>query len=450
MLCACSLNVAIYATVQTGTNIALPFMQQGLAFSNEIQSWVVNSFTLGSACTFIIFGKIARMITPRLMYITGMLLMALASTGCALSHHAWLLLTFRFIQGIAIAMTAPTAITLIRDAIIAGSYDKYFGWFITINTSYFIFAPTIAGYVIEYFGWRALYWLPLPLCFMALIAIKITVSPQKIRFQKMDIYGSFLLSIGTFLLIFVLMNIGFDGISVNNIVLFTIFIGLSFLLIKHAKNTADPIIPLKLFKNPDVIACASIGFSLQGSLMVMVFISLLLLEYFKLSAVQAGYFFMLAQTSGLISPYIFGRLASDNNRKRMVIATFICLLITFIGLGLSALNSRLYFCFGFTFAFAFFLGPLLSALPSHIAASIDDERISQVNSIVFHFRYLGASLCMAIMGVLAYSGSSKTDANFTNIDFVHLMIFMVSLLAVTIVLINQFMQRHDKAYLNRY
>ena len=438
---ACSLNVAIFATSQAGINIALPSIQKNLNFDNEIQQWVINSFTLGSACTFIIFGKLGKIITSRCLYILGLITMFVASLGCAFSYSDISLLIFRFLQGISIAMSTPAAITIIRDSITDGKYDKYFSCFITLNTCYFIVGPTIFGYIIEYLSWRWIFLLVSPICILALIAILLTTNPKPLKPAKFDLLGSFLLGGGTFILILSFMNIGFNGFTKINQLLLVAFIVLSFSFILHARKKTNTILPLSFFKNIHVTICSGIGFTMQGSLMVMVFISLLLLEYFKLSPVQTGYFLMFTTAFGLISPTIFSVFTTDQNRKKIILMALTMLTISFFGLGISALNNSLLFCFLFTALFTFSMGPLLSSLPSQISASIDQEDIQEVNSIVFHFRYLGASLCTAIMGVLAYGNSANSEDSITNVEFLHVTLFISLLTIITILFIGKFMPK---------
>lgn len=440
VLLACSLNVAIFVIAQSGTNIALPSMQQELGFNNEIQQWIINSFTLGSACTFIVFGRIAKIITSRSMYILGLVCMLLASLGCAFSYNETELLISRFVQGVAIAMTAPSAITLIRDSITDGKFDKYFSWFITINTSYFIIGPIIFGAIIEYISWRWNFLLIPPICILGIIAVYVTTPAKKPSPSHFDYLGSTLLCIGTFILIFDCMSIGFNGFEFSNIILLCSFLVISFFFIRHCLNHTDPIFPLQTLRDIKITSCAATGFTLQGSLMVIVFVSLLLLEHFKLTPIETGTFLMSTTFFGLISPAIAGRITTNANRKYVIILSFSMIIVAFMGLGISALYNSITACFVFAAMYAFFVGPILSALPSQISSMIHQDDVQETNAIVFHFRYLGASLCTAIMGVIAYGDSANSEDSITNIEFLHVMIFMSILIMLTIAFISKFMR----------
>lgn len=440
ILVACSLNVAIFASSQSGVNIALPTIQHDLNFSNEIQQWVINSFTLGSACTFVIFGKIGKMISAKRMYLLGIVIMMGASIGCAFAVNGPNLLVFRFIQGVAVAMSAPAGFTLIRESITDGDYDKYFSWFITLNTSYFITCPIIYGYVVEYFSWHWVFLLIIPLGLFAFISILLFGQSKAVVFQKFDTFGAVLLSISTFVLVYVFMSVGYNGITGNNQVLFILFIITSMLFIRHIAKKEDSIFPIRLFKKQNVAMCAHFGFTLQGCLMVMAFINLLLLEHFQLSPVKTGYFLMFATTSGLISPYIFSKFTNNSNRKQVIIITLTCLMLAFLGLGISAYQNSLISCFVFACSFAFLIGPLLSALPSQISNTVDHKDVQETNAIVFHFRYMGASLCTAVMGIIAYGSSSSTEDNISNSDFLHVMIFMSIIVLIAVVSLAKYMR----------
>jgi MFS family permease len=435
IIVACSFNIAIFSVVQMGTSIALPTIQKDLGLTNEIQQWVINSFTLGSACAFIIFGKVAKIITTKTIYLFGVFFMMLASIGCAFSFNGSTLLFFRFLQGMSIAMTAPAAISLVRESITDGKYDKYFSWFITINTFYFIIGPLLFGYIIEYLSWRLNYILAASLCIIAMLSIFFIIPSKKMQLIKFDYLGSIFLFSGTFILITTIMNIGFNGWNDLNKLLMIVFILITICFIWHSLKCKYSVFPLSLLKNLNVITCSIIGFTLQGCLMVVVFIGLLLLEYFKLSPVQVGYFIMFSTIFGMISTPIFGKFTHIGNRKRMIMIEMSLIIAAFIGLGLSALFESIIGIFIFTAIFKFFTGPLLSALPSQISSSVDADIMQEVNSVVFHFRYLGASICIAIMGAIAYGDSANTEDSMTNTEFSHVMIFMSLLVFVSILLI---------------
>src|SRR3954466_7273985 len=76
----------------TIVNVALPSIQGALHFSADGLQWVVNAYTLAFGGLLLLGGRVSDLLGRRRMFMTGLMLFALASLTCGLAPSAgWLI-----------------------------------------------------------------------------------------------------------------------------------------------------------------------------------------------------------------------------------------------------------------------------------------------------------------------------------------------------------------------
>jgi MFS family permease len=97
----------------TIVNVALPHIKDALGFSDSGLEWVVNAYALTFGGFLLLGGRAGDLLGRRKVFVTGIILFALASlAGGFATSQAWLL-TARAIQGVGAAIVAPTALSLV-------------------------------------------------------------------------------------------------------------------------------------------------------------------------------------------------------------------------------------------------------------------------------------------------------------------------------------------------
>ncbi|MFF4351932.1 MFS transporter [Streptomyces sp. NPDC001530] len=104
------LMVGVDSTV---VNVALPAIQNDLAFTPTGLSWVLNAYTLAFGGLLLLGGRVGDIVGRRRTLTIGVLLFATSSLlGGLATENAWLL-TARALQGVGAALTAPSTLALI-------------------------------------------------------------------------------------------------------------------------------------------------------------------------------------------------------------------------------------------------------------------------------------------------------------------------------------------------
>jgi len=116
------ISVAQLMVVLDGTivNIALPYIQADLGFSQANLPWVVTGYALAFGGLLLLGGRLADLYGRRRIFAIGLTLFAVASLLGGIAVNAEMLLGARALQGLGAALASPAALALITTTFPAG------------------------------------------------------------------------------------------------------------------------------------------------------------------------------------------------------------------------------------------------------------------------------------------------------------------------------------------
>src|SRR5215213_1967430 len=118
LVCVAQFMVVLDASI---VNVALPTIGDALDFSQENLSWVINAYVLTFGGFLLLGGRLADLLGRRRMFITGLVLFAVASLAGGLAQNDVQLIVARAIQGIGGAIVSPAALSIITTTFAEGS-----------------------------------------------------------------------------------------------------------------------------------------------------------------------------------------------------------------------------------------------------------------------------------------------------------------------------------------
>lgn len=136
------------------------------AFGSDLTGlqWVINSYALPFSALLILGGAWGDKWGAKSVFAAGFAVFTLASVGCGLADSMTRLITLRVVQGIGAALLIPTSLTLIRvsfhDPSARRSAVALWG---ACGGIALAAGPVIGGLMIEYFGWRSVFLLNIPI-----------------------------------------------------------------------------------------------------------------------------------------------------------------------------------------------------------------------------------------------------------------------------------------------
>ena len=239
----------------------------------EYYSWLSTIVMLVMTITTPISGKLADMFGRKRFYALGLIVFMLGNvlSGVAQSF-AWLI-GARAVQGAGMGILMPLSQTILGDIIPPRQRGKYAGYMGALMGASQVAGPLIGGFITDVSTWRWLFYINLPVGFLALfLVIRFMRIPELDIPRKVDHAGIATMTIG--------VSAGLLGISFGGslgwtdpLVLVLLAMGVVFMVafVLVERRAAEPIVPLSLFRN-SIFTWSVIAASLMNMALMMLII----------------------------------------------------------------------------------------------------------------------------------------------------------------------------------
>lgn len=149
-------------------NIGLPAIIDALGARQATAHWLITGFTASGTLSMLLAPWCAQRFGVRRTFMTTLLVFILGCAACGLSTSLAVLIASRIVQGMASGL-----ITTLSIIALSGAYPRQqrgramavFGMGVVLAP---MLGPAIGGLLMQVWGWRALMWMPLPFCLVAL------------------------------------------------------------------------------------------------------------------------------------------------------------------------------------------------------------------------------------------------------------------------------------------
>jgi MFS family permease len=169
----CAAVAALTILDMSKVNVALPAIREVLgAGSTELQL-IVSGFVLAFGLLLVPMGRLGDQLSPRRLFVIGLVLYAITSAACALAPTAELLIAARIAQGVAAGIQMPQVMGVLQRVFTGRERGMAFGLLgatIGLGTA---LGPVIGGVFVELGGgddgWRGIFWMNVPLGLAAVV-----------------------------------------------------------------------------------------------------------------------------------------------------------------------------------------------------------------------------------------------------------------------------------------
>src|SRR5262245_34705620 len=177
LLCGAFFMVILDAAIVT---VALPSIQEDLAFSAQGLQWVVSAYALTFAGLLLLGGRAADLLGRRRVFMVGLALFTLASLLCGLAWSDDALIGARAFQGIGAAVMTPTALSIITTLFPEGpERNKALGIWGALGGFGATTAWLIGGPLVDGFGWEWIFFINIPVGLLALALIPLLLPESR-------------------------------------------------------------------------------------------------------------------------------------------------------------------------------------------------------------------------------------------------------------------------------
>ncbi|WP_333739083.1 MFS transporter [Streptomyces sp. IBSBF 2806] len=233
---------------------ALPEIIGDLGGGQSAYTWVVTAALLSMTAATPLWGKLSDLYSKKALVQIALVIYVLGSAAAGLSQNAGMLIACRVVQGIGVGGLSALA-QIVMAAMISprerGRYSGYLGATFAVAT---VGGPLLGGVITDtsWLGWRWCFYVGVPFAVIALIVLQKTLHlPVVKRDVKVDWSGAFFISAAVSLLLVWVTFAGdkYDWMSWQTAAMVggSIALGLIFVLVES--KAAEPIIPLRLFRN---------------------------------------------------------------------------------------------------------------------------------------------------------------------------------------------------------
>ena len=160
--------------------VALPEVARQLHTTVSTLTWTSTGPLLAFGVAAPILGKLGDLRGYKKLYLWGLSGAALSVVLTASAPTAGVLITARLFDGIQGAATGAASMALVLQAFSHQDRVKALGWWALVGAGGPVLGVTVGAPVIQYFGWRALFWGELPLMAIAAV-LAVVVLPSHDR-----------------------------------------------------------------------------------------------------------------------------------------------------------------------------------------------------------------------------------------------------------------------------
>ncbi|PYI40298.1 MFS transporter [Arthrobacter psychrolactophilus] len=246
------LPVLLVSVDNTVLSFAIPSISLALAPSASELLWMIDVYPLVLAALLVPMGSMADRFGRRKMLLIGSTGFAVVSVFAAFAPNAETLIACRALLGLFGSMLMPSTLSLIRNLFLhpAQRRTAIAVWAAGFSGGAAL-GPIVGGFILEHFWWGAVFLMSVPVLVPFLILAPIFVPESKDPNPgKIDLW-SIALSFGAMIpAIFGIKEIAQSGLSVINLALIVVGVGLGVVFVRRQQRRTNPMMDVSLFKNP--------------------------------------------------------------------------------------------------------------------------------------------------------------------------------------------------------
>ncbi|MPZ98206.1 MAG: MFS transporter [Dehalococcoidia bacterium] len=329
-------GVFIAADDQTSIVTVLPAIINDIGLTVDDfyrSSWVVNGYLLGYLVALPIVGRVADVFGHARVFAAAMGLFMLGSALVALSPSFEFLVVARALQAVGGGGVVPVALAIVADELPEGRRALGLGAVAAASEAGALLGPLWGGAITEWWGWRAVFWINLPMALPVLVPAWY-LAGQAPRRGRIDWPGAVLLGAALSVLTFALV----DDPNEPRPLLVTVALlalagGLGALFVRHERRTPESMVRLATLAQRHVaaanLASVLLGVGLITALIgVPLFVNLVLVD----TPLEGGLTLMRLTVAVPLGAFAGGWLASRIGLRFPAVAGMLLAAVGFAGL----------------------------------------------------------------------------------------------------------------------
>ena len=404
--------IGTMASIMSSTivNVAIPDMSHHFALGQERAHWVSSGFMVASTVAMLTTPWLLNSFGYRQTYVLSTLMLLAGGVGGGLANHFGLVLVARVVEGLAAGIVQPIPAIIIRafQPHERGRAGGIFGMGVVLAPA---LGPSIGGLLVEWFGWRSIFFMVAPFCLASLwLAYRYVptnapggVAPDR-RNSRLDWQGLLLCTVGTLCLLNGLVELHGNAHASAFMLL-----GAALLCVlwfvwwqkRQAHHGGTPLMHMDLFKHRPFAMGSLVAFIYGTALFGSTYLLPLYIQMGQgLSPALVGTIMLPAGIVLAVTIPLAGRLSDRIPVHLMISLGVLLLAASFALMATIGLHAALWVLVAWTILGRIGLGFILPSLNNGAMQGLEHRLISQASSTINFLRMLGGAAGVSLCGII--------------------------------------------------
>lgn len=333
-------------------NVALPSIRSDLGLSTGSLQWVMSAYVLGYGGFMLVGGRAADLFGRRRMFVLWLAVFLVFSGLGGLATEGWMLVTARFVTGVAAAFMTPAGLSIITTGFEEGPRR---------NKALLIYSGTAAGGfsiglvvggLLASVDWRWVFFAPVVLSALILLAALVFVprSPRPDRAGgRLDLAGGLAITAAILLLVVGVERAGHTSLAWTA---GTLGAGLAALgaFVAIERRSPAPLVRLGIFRSGSLVRANVVGLLFAAGFFGFQFLVVLYLQELRgWSTLETSFAMIVIGIDAILSPVLVPGLVARFGNARLIVG----------GLLLASLSYALFLPVGADWTYAAMVPSLL-------------------------------------------------------------------------------------------
>src|SRR5215218_85129 len=197
VLTVCVMLATIMQALDTTiANVALPYMMGSLSATLDQINWVLTSYIVAAAIMTPVTGFLTARFGRKRVFLITVVGFTGASVLCGMAASLEQMVLFRLLQGVFGAPLVPLSQSVLLDSYPKEKHGSAMAlWGIGVMVGP-ILGPTLGGWLTEYYNWRWVFYINLPIGILTFLGLSAFLAETKISRIGLDWIGFLSLSLG--------------------------------------------------------------------------------------------------------------------------------------------------------------------------------------------------------------------------------------------------------------
>lgn len=413
LLCTAQFMVIMDTSI---IGVALPAIKSELGYTQSGLQWIFNAYVILFGGILLLGGRLSDLFGARKIFMCGFGILAIASFFAGAAWSPEVLNISRAVQGLGSALIAPAAMTLLMTTFTdPQELGKAFGFWGASAAAGGSAGVFLGGVITEWLDWRWVFYINIPIALVVLAFSKQYLVAGRIALGRVDWTGAILATSSLILFVYAIVTAESAGwLSLQTLGLLAIAILLLIVFISTQKKVKEPLLPLQIFKVPNLTA-GNIVMALMAAAWIPLwfFLNLYLQQILQLNAFNSGLALLpMTIVIMIVMVVLTGKLVAKFGFKKNLVAGLISLTLSLILFSFVPSHGT-YLLNVLPASLLGALGVSLAYIPGTMASmsGAKPEETGLASGIVNTSYQIGSAIGLAVIAVIAAAVTKSSFAN---------------------------------------